>query len=54
MAENLMNSDHKATNKNFRDGYENTSWEDKDDKSNSIDSSTIKRTPSQAVPETRM
>jgi hypothetical protein len=26
MPENMMNSDHKATNKKFRDGYDNIKW----------------------------
>ena len=26
MAENLMNSSHKATNKPFRDNYDNMTW----------------------------
>ena len=39
MAENLMNADHKATNKPFRDRYDNIKWvdytkKDKDQESN--------------------
>jgi len=34
MAENLMNSDHKATNKQYRDNYDSIKWSKGDDKTN--------------------
>lgn len=32
MAENLMNSEHKATNKKYRKGYDKIKWETKEKK----------------------
>jgi len=29
MAENMMSSDHKATNPNYRNGYDKMEWDDK-------------------------
>ena len=29
MAENMMNSDHKATNDNYRKGYDKIKWNNK-------------------------
>ena len=34
MAENLMNSSHKATNKQYRDNYDSIKWAKGDNKSN--------------------